>query len=159
MYFTKYHPIKEQLRERTLSERDGLPYYVIYMALWTWTSALPLESSLTQIDVVSAVLSTITAICGVIYCYLKNGGKSGYDFIKKSIVLGFIVMIRCILPFILIFFVVLFVKPILGYPINAKSWLDILVLVLIIAFYNWRLGFHVHDTIGDVGEPAPARDR
>jgi hypothetical protein len=123
--------------------------------MWTWTSALPLESSLTQIDVVLAILSTITTIIGIFYCYSKNGGKSGYDFINKSVVLGFIVMIRCILPFLLIFIVVTCVKPALGYPINTKSWLDILVLVLVIAFYNWRLGFHIRDTTGDIGEPAP----
>jgi hypothetical protein len=63
MYFTKYNPLKEQLRERTLSERDGLPYYVVYMAVWSLTSALPYESSLNTVDVVSAVLCTITTIC------------------------------------------------------------------------------------------------
>ena len=33
MYFVQYHPLKEKLRERTLSDGEALPYLVVWGVL------------------------------------------------------------------------------------------------------------------------------
>jgi hypothetical protein len=163
MYFIKYHPIKRQLRERSLTDREGLPYYLIFMAASAFATTLPVDVSQNQDVYLSALLMFITTIVGVIYCYSMNGGKNGYDFIQKSIVLGFIVFVRCVLPFIAIFVLFYLLKGVLegvlGYSVGTQSLTTHLFNILIEAFYYWRLGKHIQETRLDFSKKPAAQER
>ena len=100
MYFTKYHPLKEKLRDRSVSDREALPYFLIFLALTALVTVFPMFESFNEWDFVSGVLSVILAVGGVIYAYKCNGGKEGFDLIQKYVVLGWVVVIRCLLVFV-----------------------------------------------------------
>jgi ABC-type amino acid transport system permease subunit len=152
MYFIKYQQLKEQLRERTFTDRDGLPYYVLFVASTTFFIGVPTRTS-SGIDVLSASISTAIVILGIIYSYKKNGGRTGHDFMQKTIVLGWIVFFR-LLPFLVISVVVsVFIKKALGHPLGSKSWVNIVLSSAFMAIYYQRLGRHIKDTTRLTGEP------
>jgi len=157
MYFFKYHPLKEQLRERTFSDRDGLPYYVLFIASSTFLADYSLGTS-NGIDALSASINSAVAILGIIYSYRKNGGRTGYDFMQKSIVLGWVVIFR-LMPFILLTgFVSYCIDQALGYPIESRSWVSIVLSALFMTFYYQRLGRHIQDTNRHNGEQGDTPD-
>jgi hypothetical protein len=163
MYFIKYQPIKKQLQERSLTDREGLPYYIILMASTAIASALPADSTMNHNnDFIFAILNVTTITVGIIYCYSKNGGKSGLDFIQKSVVLGFIVFVRCVLPFIVILCLIFFFKgileAILGITVGTESLAMIIFNILVDVFYFWRLGKHMQDTRVSFSEQSDARE-
>jgi hypothetical protein len=93
------------------------------------------------------MVTTVLTIGGVIYCYVKNGGNSGYDFIQKSIVLGWVVAIRITLIFIPIALIIsLSIEKKLGNTLGAFSWITIVRNIVLIAIFNQRLGRHLKDT-------------
>lgn len=152
MYFIKYQPLKEQLRHRTFSDRDGLPYYIIYVV----STLLMLNLSwgvYNKFDALSATIGSAATIWGILYTFKKNGGKQGYDFIQKSIVLGWIVIMRCLLPFLFIGGAVgYFSKVALGQPIDETTWVDVGIYTIFLAIYFHRLGRHIADTSGNISE-------
>ena len=74
MYFVRYPPLKEKLRERSLSDREALPYLVVYFAIFSALGVLSV-GEFNEFDIVSGVLSVIFAIGGVLYSYERNGGN------------------------------------------------------------------------------------
>jgi len=153
MYLIKYQPLKKQLRERTFTDRDSLPYYVLFIASTTLFIGVTKKSP-GGINVLSACINTAISILGIIYSYKKNGGKTGFDFIQKSIVLGWVVFFRLLPFFVLSVFACVFIKKILGHPIESKSWVNIVEISLFSVIYYQRLGRHILDTIGQTVESA-----
>jgi len=152
MYFIKYNPLKEQLRERSFTDRDGLPYYILYVAASTFLLGFPLTRT-DGLEVLSASINSIVVILGILYAYRKNGGISGYDFMQKSIVLGWIVFFRCFWLFFLVSVVFGYLaKKALGLTFGSSTWIDIVESALFIAFYSQRLGRHIQDTNKLLGE-------
>lgn len=157
MYFVKYHPLKEQLRKRTFTDRDGLSYYILFVASSTFLVGFPL----TRADghaALSASINTIVAILGILYSYRKNGGITGYDFMQKSIVLGWIVIFRCFWLFFLVSFVGYFAKKAVGIPLGSSSWVGIVQSAVYMAVYYQRLGKHIQDTNRLSGEQEDTPD-
>lgn len=155
MHFVQYQPLKDQLKSRTLTERQSLPYLVAWscssallFGYITWTSAtIPTCYHLT--DFVLDALTIGLAIAGVLYSYSKNGANSGFDFIKKYVVLGWVVSVRCIL-----FLIPLLVIYILGVSVlgetesdtSCTTWADVAVFFFVeVAIYQ-RIGRHIADT-------------
>jgi hypothetical protein len=158
MYFIKFHPLKEQLRERTFTDRDGLPYYILFVASSTFMAGFPMASS-DGLDVLSASAFSVATILGTIYSFKKNGGITGYDFIQKSIVLGWIIVFRCLWLFILAAVVIgYFAKIALGLPLGSSSWIDTVLSVVFMAAYYQRLGRHIQDTNRCIGEHGDTPD-
>jgi len=153
MYLIRYQPLKKQLRERTFTDRDGLPYYILFIVSTTLFLGVTKKSP-GGINALSACINTAISILGIIYSYKKNGGKTGFDFMQKSIVLGWVVFFR-LLPFLILsVFACVFVKKTLGYPLESKSWVNIVNSSLLLVIYYQRLGRHILDTIGQTLESA-----
>jgi hypothetical protein len=156
MYFVRIKPLKERLRRRALGDREALPYYVIFMACTTFVCALPMAAQpYTRWDVLSAITGTVFAIGGVIYSYNRNGGGAGHDFIHKSVVLGWVVMIRLLAIIIPIAIGIGFLKTSLGHSCDQTSWVDVIAVSLFEAVYFQRLGKHIAETNKTAGEPSP----
>jgi hypothetical protein len=156
MYFVRIKPLKERLRSRVLGDREALPYYVVFMVCTTLVCALPMTAQpYTRWDVLSAVTGTVFAIGGVIYSYVRNGGSMGYDFIHKSVVLGWVVMIRLLAIMIPVLVAIGFLKPSIGLPIEQTSWMDVVFVAVFEVIYFQRLGTHLEDTNKTDGEPSP----
>ena len=147
MYFIKYHPLKEKLRDRTLSDREALPYLVLFAAVTALTGSSWFAEEFNVWDGISLALSVGTAIWGVLYAYRQNGGARGFDLIQKYVVLGWIVSVRLLVVFI----------PTAIVLIAAGEWLGLLsldrtgpydvaaVFITEVIFYQ-RIGRHVRDT-------------
>ncbi len=88
MYFIQYHPLKEKLRERALSESEALPYWILFNVLVVLGFSVPMPGDFNAWDAIEGVMSLLFTICGIYHVYSQNGGVSGFDFIQKSIVLG-----------------------------------------------------------------------
>ncbi len=155
MYFLKYHPLKQKLTERCLTDRDALPYFVIFMGLSTLGSSMPFLSGYNVWDIVSGIVSVVIAICGVIYAYRKNGGKAGYDFIQKFVILGWVVFIRFLLAFVPIIFALYLFFELTGLVSDESTNLfDVVVLAIAEMIFYQRIGRHIKDTNKINSEPA-----
>jgi len=134
-----------------MTDREALPYYVLFVATITVIASLPWEQSLNLWDIALACVAAAVTIIGTIYCYTKNGGKAGYDFIQKAIVLGWVVFFRCILPLLIFTMVIYAVASLFGISAEPTSWINVLVVAILEAVYYQRLGRHLQDTSASKG--------
>ena len=157
MYFVKYQPLKRKLKKRTLSDREAVVYLVVYsfllglaFAFLTGTTDECSDADLAAWDdeVFSLVFACIP-IAGIYYVYVANGGKTGFDLIQKTFVLGWVVSIRFLVVFLPLSVATILVSAhVLGngcedriqfYPQYVLSTLGEIV-------YFQRLGRHIRDT-------------
>ncbi len=155
MYFVRIKPLKERLRSRAVGDREALPYYAVFMACMTFLCALPMDKPYTRWDVLSAVTGTVVTIGGVIYSYVRNGGRAGYDLIHKSVILGWVVMIRLLAIIVPVVAGIVFLKTRLGHSCEQTSWVDVIAVAILEAVYYQRLGKHIGETNRTEGEPSP----
>jgi uncharacterized RDD family membrane protein YckC len=149
MYFVKYHPLKERLRARSISDREALPYLIVFVGMTAMVGAIPLIDKYNVWDGVSAFLGIVTAIGGVLYAYRQNGGSAGYDLIQKYVVLGWVVTIRVLLAFIPTAIVLYIIGDMIGLMSrDATGPYDVVIVLLFEIFLYQRLGRHIGDTIG-----------
>lgn len=147
MYFIKYQPLKNQLRCRSVTDREALPYLAIFAALTAFVGAIPLTDGFNHWDAMSAFFSVVLAIGGVVYAYQQNGGRTGNDLIQKYVILGWVVSFR----FMLIAIPAMIVLMIVGDLLGLVSWdstgpIDVLgVFVFEVILYQ-RIGRHIRDT-------------
>ncbi len=155
MYFVSFHPLKEQLRDRTLTDREALPYYAVSTALFTLGMSVPAEHPFDLWDgLLAAVLIAVT-VAGILYCFSRNRGPRGHDFIQKSIVLGWVVFVRLVPAALVIGIGLYLMKEALEHPFEATSWLDVIGWAVFEIIYYERLGRHLRDT---AGPPAESED-
>lgn len=145
MYFIRYQPLKEKLRDRTLGDREALPYVVVLYALiavamfpthWEWNSW----------DYASWVGSIAAGVFGAIHVYRCNGGRDGHDFVQKIFVLGWVVGFRCLLVFIPLIFVVAGIGLFSGWVTEETGWIEFTLMLGFEVVFFQRLGRHIADT-------------
>lgn len=146
MYFIQYNPLKEKLRSRTLSEREALPYILVYSALVALAGTLPMTQEFNAWDWASCVLSLGTSIAGVLYAYAKNGKNTGFDFIQKFIVLGWVTTCRCLLAFIPLAVVVYGTASFMNQTSEETGGLDVVLIFFFELLIYQRIGRHIGDT-------------
>lgn len=159
MYFVKYQPLKDQLRSRSVTDREALPYLAIFAALTALAGAFPLTDGFNRWDAISAFFSVVLAIGGIVYAYHQNGGRTGNDLIQKYVILGWVVTFR----FILIALPTMFVLTFVGAMIGLFSWHStgpfgvVCVFAFEVILYQ-RIGRHIRDTRSRSSEPSPRPD-
>jgi hypothetical protein len=153
MYFIKYEPIKGKLRERSLTEREALPYLLVSFALMTIGTVVLSAFGANTWDYIYGFLATLTVIAGTLFVYRQNGGNQGYDFIEKYIVLGWIVGFRCLLVFLPVFVILMIgVFLIQGLPSDDSTGpFECFSQLALQVFVYQRLGHHIKDTHDNSG--------
>jgi hypothetical protein len=146
MYFFRYQPLKEKLKTRSLSDREALPYLIAVSAFAAAVSALPTIVDFNSWDWMGGSLSVALAIGGVIYAYVQNGGKHGFDLIQKYVVIGWIATVRCLLAFIPCAIALYLAGEALGLTANNTNWFDVLTIAVFEAILYQRIGRHIRDT-------------
>lgn len=146
MYFIKIKPLKEQLSSRSMTDREALPYYLVFMACVSVCGWATMPPQTTQWHMINNWAGLFLVLGGTVFTFIKNGGRKGYDFIQKSIVLGWVITVR-LLPAILcgVVGVVLF-KQSQGLPDDQASWVELIFVALCMIIYYQRLGRHIQDT-------------
>ncbi|MFZ2631327.1 MAG: hypothetical protein WA081_09425 [Desulfosalsimonadaceae bacterium] len=146
MYFIKYQSLKEKLRERALTDREALPYFIIFLTLMALASSFSTSDEMNKWDYISGVVSLIISIGGVLYAYFQNGGPDGYDFIQKYVVLGWVITIRSILFFIPVIIILFIIGYFLDIFKRSTSLFDVVVIAVIEIVIYERIGRHIKDT-------------
>jgi len=146
MHFVRYHPLKEKLRNRSVSDREALPYLVIFAALTALVGAFPVVDGFNEWDLISGLLSVALAVGGIIYAYKSNGAKEGFDLIQKYVVLGWVVVVRCLLVFIPLAIVAYIAGESLGLVTDQTGFLDVLLIAILELVLYQRIGRHIRDT-------------
>jgi len=158
MYFLKYQPLKNQLRCRSVTDREALPYLAIFAALTALVGAIPLTDGFNHWDAISAFISVVLAIGGIVYAYHQNGGRTGNDLIQKYVILGWVVAFRFMLIAIPTMIALMFVGDLMGLVVwDSTGPFDVLgVFVFEVILYQ-RIGRHIRDTRNMSSEPTPHR--
>lgn len=147
MYFIRYHPLKLNLRQRAVTDREALPYLVVFAGLTALVTAFPMIDRFTAWDAVSGILSIATAVGGILYAYRQNGGRRGYDLIQKYVILGWVVCVRFALVSIPLLLALFFAGDVYGLipPDSTGGFAVAVIFVGEVVLYQ-RIGRHIRDT-------------
>lgn len=146
MYFIRYTPLKERLKNRSIDDREALPYLILFCVLEAIATALPGSDYKNRWDYISTGVTLLITILGVIYAYHRNGGRNGYDLIHKFVILGWVVAVRFFIGVVPIFIVVFALTWHYDFVRDESTLFDVILFsVLEIIFYQ-RIGRHIADT-------------
>lgn len=144
MYFWRIEKLKTEMAARPLSEREVLPYLVVFVGLFTAFGYLP--QAVTNVwDGLEAVWSVALAVFGTIYIYRQNGGADGQHFLQRYFAIGWVVTIRWLAILVLAGAAFVALAEALGSETEETTWYDFVFLALVEAVVYWRIGHHVRD--------------
>lgn len=152
MYWFSYQPLKERLKNRLISDREALPYLLMFVALETLAVSVPDKSTMNKWDIIEMILFVVSSVGGMIYVYKKNGGSTGYDIIQKYVILGWVVIVRFfifILPLGAVIYAVAYYAGLIG---EETTFFNVPISIGLYLIYYERLGKHIADTNGNTGE-------
>jgi hypothetical protein len=147
MYFWNITELKAKLRQARITDREAMPYLVVYSGFTAATVFSPVSDMNLQ-DIIAGLSAIVASVLGPIFVYRKNGGAAGSQLLQRFFVLGWIVLIRVLAVFMPIFIVVGIhrVREMIGIaPVERTHWFDIAVgATALLVFYS-RLGCHVRE--------------
>ncbi len=139
MYFWRIEELKSKVIASPLTDREVLPYLLIFVGITGLIPIFPVES-MTLWDYVGAVWTFLLAVFGTIYVYRCNGGATGKDFLQRYLAIGWVVTIRwaaIVMPlFVLLIFAV---DP----SSEETEWYVGLFFVLAEVVLYERIGHHI----------------
>ena len=65
MYWLRYQPLKDRLKKRSVSDREALPYLLLFSALESIALSVPATSKMNKWDIIEAILYVIVTLLGV----------------------------------------------------------------------------------------------
>lgn len=142
MYFWNVNALKQQLKDSGLSEVDSLKYLLLLALIGMLP--IPIPPYFTTGTYIYYVIGTIIFALGTLYCYRKNGGPSGTDFLKRYIALSWVLAIR-------FFPAILLLGLLMAFGVFSRlSFSEQKVIVLLILYsypiiYYWRIAHHIKD--------------
>src|SRR5688572_12862369 len=108
MYFWNITEFKEALAARPMTDREALPYLIIFVALFPALYSFG-GSEQNDWDLLGSLLTFLFGVFGTILAYVQNGGTGGSDFIKRYLALSWVVGIRLFVMMVPIVIVILLV--------------------------------------------------
>ena len=163
MYFVDYGPIKERLRSRSVSDKEALPYLILWVGLTALVCSFSVGEGLNAWKFASGCVEVVFAVAGILYAYECNGGDEGFDLLLKYVLIGWIVSFRCLIVLIPIFVVFFVAGMALGFhqessgPSESGPFEFVSGLVLDIIVYQ-RIGRHIRDTRSSISEVSKANN-
>lgn len=144
MYFWRIENLKAEMATRPLSEREALPYLVVFVGLFAVVGYIPQTVSNVW-DGLGAGWSVTLAIVGTIYIYHQNGGPDGQHFLQRYFAIGWVVTIRWLVILVLAAVAFFIALTMLGIEAAETTWYEFLFLAVVEAVVYWRIGYHVRD--------------
>jgi hypothetical protein len=144
MYFWHIEKLKTELAARPLSERETLPYFVVFVGLFTAVGYIPQTMSNVW-DGLVAAWSVALAVVGTIYIYRQNGGADGQHFLQRYFAIGWVVTVRWFAFLILVGVAFFATLAAVGADTENTNWYDFLFSAVAEAVVYWRIGHHVRD--------------
>lgn len=148
MYFWRIEKLKTEMAAQPLSDREALPYLVVFVALSSAGASagayIP-QTTLNVWDGLGAVWSVLLAAVGTIYIYRQNGGAEGRHFLQRYFAVGWVVAVRLLVVVILVAVALYGTLEAVGAYTESRQWYDFLLLAVFEALMYWRIGYHVRD--------------
>lgn len=152
MRFWRVERLKAEMRAQPLSERETLPYLVVYVAFFTIVSGLP-NPDFNLLDAVGHLLSVVIAIVGTIFIYWRNGGMDGRFFFQRYFAIGFVVGIRCLVAIVVAMFTLIAILDSVGRLSDQTTFYDFIFIVIADIIIYWRIAYHVRDLAQSTPQP------
>lgn len=152
MRFWRVEQLKAEMRAQPLSDREALPYLVVYVALFATASGLP-NPGFNLWDAIGNLLSIMIAIVGTICVYQQNGGIDGRFFLQRYLAIGFVIGMRCLVAIVVGMFALVAILDSLGMFSDQTTLYDFVFMVVAEIIIYWRIASHVRD----LAESTPQR--
>ena len=139
MYFWRIEDLKRDLITRPLTDREVLPYLLIFVGITALVPIFPMES-MNLWDYAAAIWTLLLAVAGTLYAYQCNGAAAGLHFVQRYLAIGWVVAVRWGVVVMAAFVVLLFFVDSSGdetTPTYALFW-----MVAEVVFYE-RMGYHI----------------
>ena len=144
MYFWRLENLKSTMAARPLTDRESLPYLMVYTVSYAAALGLP-TSAQNQWDTLNTILGTVVAALGTVYIYRRNGGRSGQHLLQRYFAIGWVVTIRWLVMLVPALVLLVIGERMLGYRSGETTWIQLVFYVLLGAALYWRIGHHVGD--------------
>ncbi len=150
MYFWRIEELKSKLRAAPLSERELLPYFLIFLLASEFASLIPSPPTTNFWDYANVLYGATLTFLGTLYVYRLNSGNDGNYFLQRYLALGWVITIRVLAvasPIYLVFCIFF------GCPEESNGFaFSYLALVELILYQ--RMGKHIRDinVIDDQGK-------
>ncbi len=158
MYFWRIEALKADLAALPLTDRQVLPYLVLYSVLIAAVGIIPFGPS-NNWDMIGGGWSVLLAIVGTIYVYRKNGGEHGLHLLQRYLAIGWVVGIRWAAALLLITVAYFGVLEVVSEVSEDTTWLDFLVLAIAEGVLYWRIGHHIGDVARVATRPNTSFER
>ena len=129
---------------RTLTDREVLPYVVVFNVLTSAALMLP-TLSVNRWDVAGAICSILLAIVGTLYVYRHNNGAAGENFLQRWLVIGWVVAVRWAALLVAMLVVLFVIAELVGEISEDTTWYELLVFAFWELIFYGRLAHHVGD--------------
>lgn len=142
MNFISYKGINDRLVDKNISDREILPYVIVFF-MGSFISILtPHSGSTNAYDYIIFIVNILFSIIGTLFLYKKNNGSNGYNFLVKYVILSWILGIRSLIivvPCYIIYRVIIYKY----YNNTVQSTCATLIIhtLYLLIFFN-RLGKH-----------------
>jgi len=144
MYFLRIEQLKDQMIARPLSERELLPYLLVFVGLTAALGFIP-GGSLNSWDHLGTGLSVILAVLGTMWIYRQNGGAAGHFFLQRYLAVRWVVGIRWTVGILIVFFLPFTALSLLGIESEVTTWYESTTIAVAELLMYWRIGSHVSD--------------
>jgi hypothetical protein len=144
MYFWRIEDLKKQMATRPLSEREVLPYLVVFSATMSAIWLIPADPR-NLWDYLSMGFSVLLSIVGTIWLYRRNGGASGQHFLQRYFAIGWVVGIRWVVVFILVGIPFYGFVTAFGPGLEVTTWYESAFFAVAELALYWRFGVHIGD--------------
>ncbi len=145
MYFWNTTKLKNRLREKSLTDGEVFPYFILFIL----TMSIPVSSCWEYYDVSDYILEAryfFIPIFGSMYAYVKNNGKGGSQFLQRYFSLSWVLLLRFTFLLTLIFALLFFIDNFAVEILNTKTqWFVSSIFFAFQLAYYFRLGFHMKD--------------
>ncbi len=147
MYWLRIKPLKQDLINRQLTERERFKYLlawelasVIIAVMWAFSPS-PMGGMEGGIAIAAVGL-------GVWYAYYRNGGSRGSGLLERYLSLGWVLSIRIVIARTIVSYILMRVLAPFGidhYEDEALPGIEALLSLVFGGYFIWAIGRHIRD--------------
>jgi hypothetical protein len=149
MYLWNTKALATELRDGTLTERERMKYYLLFMTLLAVVTELQLygPEPVTPTLIATSVLSIVATVVGIHVTYRANRSGDDRDFIARSVCLIVPVGVRVLAASIAIYVAYMMVGLMIGGDAFDQftahtTWVDVVFFCVVEVVLYWRLWHH-----------------
>lgn len=140
MYFWRIEELKSKWKSAPLSDREVLPYFLIYLVAGELVFLIP-SPTMNFWDYANVLYGSALTLLGTLYVYRLNGGNEGVYFLQRYLSLGWVIAMRVAAVALPVFVILSIVFRL---PDESNGFVFGYFAVVGAALYQ-RLGKHIRD--------------